>query len=129
MIRLVLVLALALFGPAATAEWVKVNDNDDYIAYADPVTIARTGDLVQMRDLIDLKSPRASPYGNAHASSMAHSEFDCASPRVRTLAFTLHAGQMGNGELVETAAKSNGWLPVFPGTLLGMLRQFACGPT
>ena len=128
MIQLFLAFALALFGSAAAAEWVKVNDNADYIAYADPATIARTGDLVQMHDLIDLKSPRVSPYGNAHASSMAHSEFDCASPRMRTLAFTLHAGQMGNGELVETAAKSNGWLPIFPGTLLGMLWQFACGP-
>jgi hypothetical protein len=129
MIRLVSALVFALLNSAATAEWVMVNDNDDYIAYADPATISRAGNLVQMRDLIDLKSPRPSPYGNAHESSIAHSEFDCANPRMRTLAFTLHAGRMGNGELVETATKSNGWLPVFPGTLLGLLWQFACGPT
>lgn len=118
-----------MLNTAAAADWVKVNDNDDYVAYADPATISRSGNLVQMRDLIDLKAPRSSPYGNAHASSMAYSEFDCENPRMRTIAFTLHAGQMGNGGLVETAAKSNGWLPIFPGTLLGMLRQFACGPT
>ena len=119
-------LVLAALSCNAGAEWVVVNDDDEYIAYADPATISRDGKRVQMRDLVDLKSPRPSPYGNPHASSTAHSEFDCESPRMRTLALSLHSGRMGNGDLVETAATSNGWLPVVPGTLLGILWQFAC---
>ena len=106
-----------------------VNDHDDYIAYADPATLSRDGNRVQMRDLIDLKAPRASPYGNQHASSTAHSEFDCENSRIRTIAFSLHSGQMGNGDLVETTAESSNWLPVMPGTLLNVLLQFACSPT
>ncbi len=103
-----------------------VYDNDEYIAYADPDTVSRAGDLAQMRDLIDLKSPRSSPYGKQHASSTAHSEFDCRNSRIRTIAFSLHSGQMGDGDLVETVAESNRWLPVAPGTLLGVLLQLAC---
>ncbi len=110
----------------AAAEWVVVNDNDEYIAYADPDTISREGDRVRMSDLIDLKAPRPSPYGNPHASSTASSEFDCRNSRMRRLAFSLHSGQMGSGELVETLAESDGWLSAAPGTLLGMLWQFAC---
>ena len=119
-------LVLAALSCNSAADWVIVNDNDEYIAYADPATIFREGNRVQMRDLVDLKMPRSSPYGNQHASSTAHSEFDCQNPRMRTIAFSLHSGQMGNGDLVETVAESNGWLPVAPGTLLSMLWQFAC---
>lgn len=122
-------LVLAALSCNAAAEWVMVNDHDDYIAYADPATLSRDGNRVQMRDLIDLKAPRASPYGNQHASSTAHSEFDCENSRIRTIAFSLHSGQMGNGDLVETTAESSNWLPVMPGTLLNVLLQFACSPT
>jgi hypothetical protein len=129
MIRLASALALAALSCTAAAEWVMVNDNDEYVAYADPATLSREGNLVRMSDLIDLKSPRPSPYGNPHASSTAHSEFDCENSRLRTIAFYLHSGQMGDGELVETAAVSDRWLAVAPGTLLDALWQFACGPT
>jgi hypothetical protein len=66
--------------------------------------------------------------GNLHSSSRAHSQFDCDTPRMRPVAFSLYAGAMGGGELVESVALSGGWLPVAPGTLLDRLWQFACGP-
>ncbi len=124
--RLALALALTILSCNSAAEWVMVSDSDEYIAYADPATISREGNLARMSDLVDLKAPRSSPYGNQHASSTAHSEFDCEEPRIRTIAFFLHSGQMGSGDLVETAAVSNGWLTVAPGTLLDVLWQFAC---
>jgi hypothetical protein len=126
---LALALALAALSCNSAAEWVMVNDHDEYIAYADPATVSREGNLVQMSDLIDLKSPRSSPYGNQHSSSTAHSEFDCQNSRIRTIAFSLHSGQMGDGDLVETVAESSGWLPAAPGTLLNVLWQFACSQT
>lgn len=127
MVRIAVTLLLAALSCSSAAEWVIVDDHYEYIAYADPATIVRDRNLVQMRDLVDLKSLRSSPYGKQHASSTAHSEFDCEHGRMRTLAFSLHAGQMGSGDLVETAAPANGWLPIIPGTLLGMLWRFACG--
>jgi hypothetical protein len=120
-------LLLAVLGGPACAAWVVVNDHDDYVAYADPATIARSGDTARMRDMIDLKASRRSPYGVPHLSSQAHSEFDCQEPRVRTLAFALHAEPMGNGAVVEVVKTSPHWMPVFNGTLLEMLRRLACG--
>lgn len=127
--RFALALALAALSCNSAAEWVMVHDHDEYVAYADVATALRDGDLVQMSDLIDLKSPRPSPYGNQHASSTAHSEFDCQNSRIRTIAFSLHSGQMGDGDLVETVAESNRWLSFAPGTLLDVLWQLACSQT
>ena len=127
--RLALALAFAALSCNSAAEWVMVYDHDEYIAYADPATVTREGDLAQMSDLIDLKSPQSSPYGKQHASSTAHSEFDCQNPRIRTIAFSLHSGQMGDGDIVETVAESNRWLQVAPGTLLNVLWKFACSQT
>jgi len=124
--RLALALALAALSCNSAAEWVMVYDNDEYIAYADPATVSRDGHLAQMRDLINLKSPQSSPYGKPHASSTAQSEFDCRNSRIRTIAFSLHSGQMGDGDLVETVAESHRWLPVTPGTLLNVLWRLAC---
>ncbi len=125
--RLALALVFAALSCHCAAAWVMVNDHDEYIAYADPATISRDGARAQMSDLVDLKSPQTSPHGNLHASSTAHSEFDCLKPRIRTIAFALHSGRMGNGERVESFAASDKWLTVAPGTLLRMLWQFACG--
>ena len=127
--RFALALALAALSCNSEAEWVIVYDNDEYIAYADPATVSREGHLVQMSDLIDLKSSQSSPYGKQHASSTAQSEFDCQNSRIRTIAFSLHSGQMGEGDVVESIAESSRWLPVAPGTLLNVLWLLACSPT
>ncbi len=124
--RCTLALLLAAASAPAPANWVVVSDHADYVAYADDASMTREGDVARMNDLIDLKVPRTSPYGVAHSSSLAQTEFDCREPRMRTLAFALHAGQMGDGEMVEEVAPSNDWMPVFDGTLLQTLRAFAC---
>jgi hypothetical protein len=128
MTRHVIALILAAAG-SALAQPVIVSDHDEYIAYADAASRSREGALVWMSDIVDLKSARASPLGNLHSSSRAHSQFDCDAPRMRPVAFSLYAGTMGGGELVESVALSGGWLPVAPGTLLDRLWQFACGRT
>jgi hypothetical protein len=117
---------VAMLGGCTTTQWVMVGANDDYIAYADPASISRDGQFAQLSDLIDLKSTRPSPLGTAHASTTAHSLFDCATPRVRTLAFFMFSGAMGSGDIVENAALTDAWLAVAPGTLLDALRTFAC---
>jgi len=117
---------LALTSAPAAAGWVVVSDQLEFVAYADDQSMTRKGDVVRLRDLVDLKVPRRSPYGVTHLSSHGHSEFDCRTPRMRTLSFAMHAGQMGRGEVVEEIAPSGGWTPVFDGTLLYMLRKFAC---
>lgn len=126
MTRFVTAAIFATMSSAATAEWVVVSVSDGYVAYAAPETISRVGDLARMDDMMDLKGPRPSPYGSLHASSHTHSEFDCQTARLRTIAFSLHSGQMGDGEVIETVAESARWLSVAPGTLLEVLWKFAC---
>lgn len=111
---------------AVPAAWVVVSDALDYVAYADDAAVSRSGNLVRISDLVDLKVPRLSPYGVAHSSSLAHSEFDCSVARVRTLAFVLYEGPMAGGAVVEEVAPPSDWMPVFDGTLLQALRRFAC---
>ena len=102
--RLALALALAALSCSSAAEWVIVNDNDEYTAYADPATISREGNLVQMSDLIDLKSPRSSPYGNQHGSSTAHSHCGLIPAALMTLAHCT------NSRLITAANSSGFWL-------------------
>jgi hypothetical protein len=127
MMRAALALMLMAVSGVAAAHWIALHESDEYIAYADPATRLRFGDIVQLRDLIDLKTAKASPYGVEHASSTASSEFDCRDERMRTLRLFLHSGRMGEGEIVETAALSDRWLPVAQGSLLRILWQYACG--
>ncbi len=121
-----LVLTLSATPCPAAAAWIIISDHIEYVAYVDDATVSRDGNVARMSDLIDLKAPRLSPYGVAHLSSLAQSEFDCHAPRVRTVAFALHAGPMGDGEVVEEFTHSSDWMPVFDGTLLHTLRKFAC---
>jgi hypothetical protein len=119
-------MGLLVGSTSAHAAWVAVHDARDYVAYVDPQTVSREGDILRMRDLVDLKSPRPSPRGTQHASSIGHSEFDCRNERMRTFHFALHSGQMGNGHIVETPAMSAQWLDLTSGTLLRVLWDFAC---
>ena len=125
--RIALAWLLAILNGSTAAEWVGVSDSDDFIVYADPATIRRAGNLVTMSDLTDLKFPRPSPLGKQYSSSTAHSEFDCQDERIRTLYFTLHSGQMGGGDLIETVSESSKWLTIAPESVLKILWRFACG--
>ena len=56
--RLILIMLLVANGGPAYAEWVEVSANKvaGVIAYADPDTIRRKGDLVKMSSLFDLQT-------------------------------------------------------------------------
>ena len=56
--RLILIMLLVTSGGPAYAEWVEVSTNKmaGVIAYVDPDTIRRKGDLVKMSSLFDLKT-------------------------------------------------------------------------
>lgn len=119
-------LAVLTCSTPAAAGWVLLVEHTDYVAYIEDAPVARSGTVARLRDMIDLRSPRTSPYGVAHLSSLAESEFDCNLPRMRTLAFALYAGAMADGGVVEEVTPSPDWMPVFDGTLLQTLRRYAC---
>lgn len=133
MSKLILLL-LAVVGSSAFAgtwikaeEWVKLDITSDYfVVYADPTSIIRSGNKVQMRSLIDHKTP-LSKAGKTFISVKAQHEFDCAGAQVRMLFASTHTESMGRGERVATDYKIENWGPVQPLSIAEALWKIACG--
>ena len=128
MIRLILMLLLVVSGGPAYAEWVEVSANKvaGVIAYADPDTIRRKGDLVKMSSLFDLQTTQTSR-ANSYLSIKTQQTYDCAEDRSRALAYTKFSGNMGHGAEVYSVAVEQPWKPVAPMSVGQELLKVACG--
>lgn len=108
-------------------EWVKLDlVSDYYVVYADPTSIVISGNKVQMRSLIDHKTP-LSRSGKTFMSVKAQHEFNCAGAQVRMLFASVHSGNMGKGERIATDYKIENWGPVQPFSIAEALWKIACG--
>jgi hypothetical protein len=129
MTRLILLTLLILLcnGPAY-AEWVAVSGSDESgeIGYVDPATIRRKGDMVKMWELKDFKTVRTAG-ATAYLSIKTQAEFDCAEERMRMLAFSVFADNMGSGKVVWSNSDEGKWKPVEPGSVGEGLWKIACG--
>ena len=128
MTRLILIMLLVLSCGSAYAEWVEVSANKKagVIAYADPDTIRRKGDLVKMWSLFDLKTTQIVG-GNSYLSIKAQQTYDCAEDRSRAVAYTKFSGNMGHGAEVYSASEQEKWKPVAPMSVGQELWKVACG--
>ena len=128
MIQLILMMLLVVSGGPAYAEWVEVSANKvaGVIAYADPGTIRRKGDLVKMSSLFDLQTTQTSR-GNSYLSIKTQQTYDCAEDRSRALAYTKFSGNMGHGAEVYSVAVEQPWKPVAPMSVGQELLKVACG--
>ena len=122
----------------AYAEWVAVEK--DYLSpgrqtvYVDPDTISREGNLVTLWQLIDFKWMQGNQgigplgYGpHRYFSTKTHKQFDCATQRLRLLAFTEFSLHMGTGTPAHGYVDSSNWLPVEPKSINQALWEIACG--
>ena len=129
MIRLVLAaLVLALFSASATAEWVRIGENNRSVAYID-TAIRRSGDTATYWVMFDYKAVQESARsGRRYLSEKAQRETECRSERERVLFFTWHTEQMGNGIVVYTGNKPTNWEPTSsPRSFANGFWQFICG--
>ena len=122
----ILLTLLVSSGPAC-AEWVALGTTDDGMTtYADPGTIRRKGELVEMWALYDFKTIHIVE-GKSYLSYKVQREYDCAEERIRYLAFTFFSGNMGSGKVVPTTSdeqqKSE---PVQPDSIGLALFKAAC---
>jgi hypothetical protein len=126
--RFVAVLILAMFSAPATAEWVRIGENNRSIAYAD-TDIRKSGDTVVFWVLFDYKSVQESRLsGRRYLSEKAQREINCQFEKDRVLFFTWHADHMGNGVVVYTGKKPTDWEPTSsPGSYGNAFWKFACG--
>ena len=127
MTRLILIMLLVLsYGPAF-AEWVEVSANKTagVIAYADPDTIRRKGNLVKMSSLFDLQTTQT-VRGNSYLSIKSQQAYDCAEDRSLALAYTKFSGSMGHGAEVYSVSVEQKWKPVSPMSVGQELWKVAC---
>ena len=73
--RLLMGLMLVMTATAASAEWTRVGDADEFIQYVDVATIRRNGNLVKMWDLKDFKTVQAIA-GKSYLSDKGQQEYD-----------------------------------------------------
>lgn len=126
--QLILTMLLVLSCGPVYAEWVEVSANKKagVIAYADPGTIHRKGDLVKTWSLFDLHTTQTAG-GNSYSSIKALQKYDCAEDRSRALAHTKFSGNMGQGKVVYSNSGEGTWAPIAPVSVGQELWKVACG--
>ena len=125
--KLILIMLLAVASGNAIAEWVKLDDTDYFTLYADNSTIVKNGNLVIMRHLHDEKNTRKTVTSESYKSTKELVKYDCMGSLMRTLAFSLHAEQMGGGKVIYQDNFPSNWIPVQSKTIDETLLKYACG--
>ena len=122
-----LITLLVLSSGPAYAEWVVVGSTDDgMMAYADPDTIRRKGEMVIMWSLFDFQIMQYVE-GIPSLSKKGQSEYDCAEERLRLLALVEYAGNLEKGKVVYTDSIAQPWQPIVPRSVDHALWKVACG--
>jgi len=122
-------LALLLLSvDSAHADWVIVSGNDEkrFIIYANPDSLRRNGELVNMWELWDYALEQTH-FGHPYLSLKREAEYDCKGKRARKLSVTTFTGNMGNGTVGFHSNKEEAWSPVAPKTINEELWEYACG--
>jgi hypothetical protein len=116
---------LLLLSSPVRAEWNSVGEDDATASYADPATIARSGNTAKMWSLLDYKAfQRMVEVG--YFSQKALVEYDCAGRKIRGLSLSLHAEHMGEGKVIYEDTSPHEWEPVSSGTVSETLWKVAC---
>jgi hypothetical protein len=126
------ILMLLLAGVSSNGiagEWVAVSNTDDggITVYANQSTIRNKGNIVNIWTLGDFKKAEQIGNNQQFLSLKEQYEYDCNEQQMRRLYATMHSGNMGRGNLVDSSPIHEGWQPVPPDSLNEHLWKFACG--
>ena len=131
MIKIFFSLMLMSICGNAGAGWVYVSETeksiiikDAFIAYADPTTIRKTGNIVKMWSLYDYKFPQK----QGVISIRQKSEYNCTEKKRRQLFLSAYSGRMGNGKTILIYNQPDDDWERFPlGSVRKAMLKFACG--
>lgn len=125
-----LLVLLALTWPLTTwAEWVKVDSTQTIDVYADLSSIEQRNGLTRMWELIDYANTQNFA-GQAFRSSRVLREFDCKKREMRTVAFTIFAGNMALSSVIYShRTKNPPWQLIEPYSIGESSWQLACAST
>ena len=119
--------ALAAVSATAAAEvWLETSQHDDYVAYGDPSSIQRQGDIVKMSSMFDYKNPRRDIPGKTYLSTKRRFEYDCKNRRARAIAGSAYAKHKAEGEILASDSSKYNWTAVVADSADDYLLKFAC---
>jgi len=121
-----LLLMLALASNHAMADWLRVSGNDKVTAYADPTTFRRKLNIVKIWSLFDYRDEGVLTDGSPYLSVMRETEFNCKDGFQRMTGYSIHAGKMGRGKLLENGNEPQEWKPVSRSSVAMEMKKFAC---
>ena len=128
---LTMMTALMLSACMANAAWTRIDESDDTVVYADIDSLKRSANTATLWHLNDLKTARQTlitmSAGQSYLSTKVQQEFDCQEQKVRTLSFAAHSRKMGSGNVVLADDEATHWVSVFPGSIVPLLFEMACG--
>jgi hypothetical protein len=81
-------------------EWISIGRTDKLRVYLDQRSVQRNGDLAQVYQLTDFVTAQWVDERTVVGSIRALVEYDCAQPRLRTVALEAYSEQMGEGRLM-----------------------------
>jgi hypothetical protein len=127
--KVILMLLLAGVSRSAMAEWVQIGGNGGLSIYTDPSNIHREGNIVRMWNLYNHNIAQRGAGGKTYLSAEEQEEFDCEERKMRSLYFSYHPGNMGEGDSIYSSSLSNDskWDPIEPGSTGERLLKYACG--
>ena len=116
---------MLLISVAAWAGWNSVGEDNAATVYADPATIARSGNMAKLWSLLDYKDfQRMVEVGYFSQKTLV--EYDCAERKARGLSLSLHAEHMGEGKVIYEDASPHEWNPVPAQSIAEALWTIAC---
>ncbi len=101
----------ALASGSASATLFQLDDNDKEVAYAETNTIRKSGDVVTMWSLYDLKGTKYLAK-KAYQSTKFQMEFQCKKELVRLRGMKFYAGKMGEGPVIYNESFTDIWTPI-----------------
>jgi len=138
--ELFLMVLLTTMSASASAEWVKLGSFEQYTLYAQPDTINKTGNIVNMFHLYDLnKIDELS--GKEFRSVVSKASYNCRNVESRMLSANAYAGNMAKnvetlrgakiinrrgGRKISTISEPGKWKPIMSGSAEELLLKFAC---
>lgn len=132
-VRIVCALATLMCGAAARAEvWMEAGRSDDYVAYGDPSSVKRDGDVARMWSMFDYKTPQTGIPGKTFLSTRRQFEYDCRLGKARILTASAYAANQAKGPPLVTETATRNWQTVAAESVDDALLKFACrnyGPT
>ncbi|MCL4844905.1 MAG: hypothetical protein KJ066_00075 [Acidobacteria bacterium] len=114
--------------PKAEATWQQFGENSRLIAYYREAASNSEGHVV-VWVLYDYKTAQESERsGRRYLSQKGQQEVDCTGGRSRTVSFSWHSEQMGNGRVVYSSTTATSWEPSSPDSIARALAAVVCVP-